>query len=296
MKPRIRQLVASLLLGLALTLGLVGLLVALDTEALGLLVARADPGDIYCVALGGGAYSDCDQVFTSVQAALDAASGGEEIRVASGTYTDLHVRAGVTQVVYVDKTVTIRGGYATTDWNTPDPAARPTTLDAQRQGRVLYITGNLTATIEGLCITNGDADGLLGDPSGFDAGGGVYVYAATVNLSNNQIFSNTAVTGGGLYALEGEDMALNGNTIISNTVYHSGGGLTLRDSPGPTLINNTISFNKATHRGDGAQNTTEGSISCQARARYLLTTQSTATRPPTRVAESPSKAGVSVRR
>jgi hypothetical protein len=46
---------------------------------------------------------------------VDAASSGDEIRVATGTYTDIHQRAGITQVVYITKTVTVRGGYTIAD-------------------------------------------------------------------------------------------------------------------------------------------------------------------------------------
>jgi hypothetical protein len=81
----------------------------------------------------------CDQAFTSVQDAVDAAAGGEEIRIASGTYTDVHSRAGIAQVVYVSKSVFLRGGYAPPFDAPPDPLAQPTTLDAQGRGRVIYI-------------------------------------------------------------------------------------------------------------------------------------------------------------
>jgi hypothetical protein len=50
-------------------------------------------GDVYCVALeGGGPYPGCDQVFTDVQSAVDAASGGEIIKTAAGVYTGIQSR------------------------------------------------------------------------------------------------------------------------------------------------------------------------------------------------------------
>jgi len=49
-------------------------------------------GDAYCVAAEGGTYPGCTQVFTNVQAAVDAAGGGETIKVAAGTYSDVHAR------------------------------------------------------------------------------------------------------------------------------------------------------------------------------------------------------------
>jgi hypothetical protein len=109
-----------------------------------------------------------------VQAAVDAASDGDVIKVATGVYTDVSARpapAGyqgapasglITQVVYISKTVTIRGGYTSAFTEPPNPEANPTTLDAQGQGRVLLIAGVISPTAEGLRITGGDATGLGG--------------------------------------------------------------------------------------------------------------------------------------
>ena len=56
--------------------------------------------------------------YTSIQEAVDAANDSDVIKVAAGTYTGVSTREGVTQVVYIDKSVTIRGGY-TTDFIEP---------------------------------------------------------------------------------------------------------------------------------------------------------------------------------
>ncbi len=131
----------------------------------------------------------CD--YSSVQSAVDAANDGDTIKVATGTYTGINNKGGHPQVVYIDKSVTIRGGYTTFNWTTSDPAANPTTLDAQGNGRVLYITGNINVTIEGLRITGGDATVI-----GSGQGGGVFVDKAKVNIRKNYIFKNTAANGG----------------------------------------------------------------------------------------------------
>jgi len=188
------------------------------------------------------------------QDAVDAAYEGDIIKVAAGTYTGVSACQGVTQVVYISKTLTLRGGYTTTNWTVSDPDSNPTTLDAQGQGRVLYITGNISPTIEGLRITGGDAEGLGGDQWEDDAGGGVYIITATATIRNNQIFSNAppyrgvAYRGGALF-LHTSRATLTGNTIASNTAVW-GGGLYLYDS-GATLTSNTIISNTAKFDGGG---------------------------------------------
>jgi hypothetical protein len=120
-----------------------------------------------------------------VQEAVDSASEGGVIKVVAGTYTGVQVRPRndtttgvVTRVVYVSKTVTIQGGYTTSNWTTADPEARATIVDAENQGRVFYVTGAISPTIEGLHIIGGNADLLQGFPPADDAGAGVYVITA----------------------------------------------------------------------------------------------------------------------
>ncbi|MCP4540243.1 MAG: DUF11 domain-containing protein [Chloroflexi bacterium] len=189
--------------------------------------------------------SGCD--YSSVQDAVDAASEGDMIKVAAGDYTGVNNYGRLAQVVYISKTVTIRGGYTMAFIDPPNPDTNLTTLDAQEQGRVLYVTGDISATVEGLRIIGGDATGLGGDWDG-DAGGGVYVsgdYAAhcSAMFDNNHIYSNTAEYGGGLY-LSYSDATLSGNTVTSNTASESGGGLYL-DYSDATLTSNAVTNNTA---------------------------------------------------
>ncbi len=215
---------------------------------------QAPLGTARYVAPTGSDIGGCTSAISpcrTVQYAVDQAAAGDEIHVAAGTYTDIHARNSVTQVVYISKTVTVRGGYSA-DFGAWDPAQYTTTLDAMGTGRVLYITGNITPTVEGLSLTHGDATGLGGGWWGDDAGGGVYIVTATAAISNCRIVSNTAsYYGGGLY-LWHSNATLTGNTIGGNTASASlsyGGGLYLLDSDNTTLTNNQISGNTAFHGG-----------------------------------------------
>ena len=168
--------------------------------------------------------------YTAVQAAVDAASAGDLVKV-SGTCMGASERGGMRQQVYLDENLTIRGGY-NAEFSTWDPEASPTTLNAQGQGRVFYITSDISPTVESLRIIGGDATGLDGDPRnpGVDVGGGVYVITATVTISGCEVTTNTAPTsGGGVYLYNSDNSTLRGNTVSDNSAEY-GGGLYLRFS------------------------------------------------------------------
>jgi len=201
------------------------------------------PDAVLTVCHGGG----CD--YDNIQDGVDAAIAGNVIKVATGVYTNVNTHGGLAQVVYVNKSVAILGGYTTAFADPPDPEANPTTVDAQGGGRAFYITGEVSPTLEGLRITGGDAAGLGGGQGGTDAGGGVYIANASAVISDNVVFNNTAHWGGGLYLWQ-SDAVLDGNTVASNTVPHDGGGLYLQES-GATLSRNTLLSNVASHHGGG---------------------------------------------
>jgi len=217
---------------LAIALGVIlilGLSAALDAPH----AARDASGAALHVAADCTGIPDC---YTSVQGAVDAAGVGDVIKVASGVYTGTNSRGGQTQVIYVDETLTIRGGYTTTNWDTSYPVTQPTILDAQKQGRVIYVTGDVTPTLEGLCLTNGAST---------QNGGGIYVEDAHPRISTCNIYSNTAGWGGaGIAVNSGADILLAGNWIHHN-VANSGGGISVDSSSAVTLTDNHIYSNTA---------------------------------------------------
>lgn len=102
-------------------MGLVAVLVSFLVLAGPTMPTHADAGVLYVVPSCTGAPSLC---YTTVQAAVDAAAPGNEIRAAAGIYAGVSIRLRndwmtttgvVTQVVYISKTLTIRGGYTATN-------------------------------------------------------------------------------------------------------------------------------------------------------------------------------------
>jgi hypothetical protein len=100
--------------------------------------------DDTCPAVGSGTTSD---PYCKIQTAVDIAPAGSEIHVAEGVYTGVEKATdgeGVEywQVVYVDKALTLKGGYDDADWNTaPEPKVHNSIIDAERLGRGITIVG-----------------------------------------------------------------------------------------------------------------------------------------------------------
>ena len=150
----------------------------------------------------------------AVQQAVDAAPAGSTVKVA-GTCVGVENRPGTDQSVYIDKTLTLAGGYATSNWTTSQPLTQPTILDAAGAGRVIYASQDLT--VKDMTLRNGNNTG---------AGGGLLAGAALV-LSGVDVVSNTAVdaNGGGVFATNGANVT--GGTFRDNHCvgYCSGGAL-----------------------------------------------------------------------
>jgi hypothetical protein len=191
----------------------------LFTASLLASTAQANPASELHVCASGCPYS-------AIQAAVDAAANGDVIKIAAGTYTGVSARSGVTQVVYLNKSLTLQGGYAPPNWTTSDPEANPTTIDAQGQGRVMFITlQNKAVTLDGLRLIGGSTTS-----SGYGTvGGGIYALGwsqgSAITLTRNQVLGNRAGTYGGGLAFWAITVTLTSTTIASNTVPGGTGNL-----------------------------------------------------------------------
>ena len=244
----------------------VGILFWLVVMGLSARSVSADPGPLFVAPPpNGDDHNPCSsfQPCATVQHAVDLAESGDEVLIATGVYTGVQARDAVTQVVYISKTVTIRGGYSS-DFSIWDPDTYPTTLDAERQGRVVYISGaSITPTLESLTITGGDASGLTthcpsigGQPDG--CGGGIFVYNARPTIMNNIVTDNVAAVsannhsgyGGGICGSFATGTIIFGNLIISNTASLGergmGGGIHLNYPYEVLVESNQILSNTAT--------------------------------------------------
>ena len=232
----------------------------------------------YVATTGSDAANDCSNSGTpcaTIQVAVDAATAGEDIRVAEGTYSGTAVvivnRSGTNysykQVVFIDKALTLRGGYHVTDWTTSDPSLYITEISAEADGRPVTVvdTQDELVVLDGLLLTDGDYTGL-GNPSGLsnhvcrsggdeDCGGGLYVYDSALHLLDSEVRGNVASTvagdGGGIYLWDAREVTIEGTTVADNDGGYTGGGLSVIVQDYPLTIRETTFLGNVASRGGG---------------------------------------------
>ncbi|MEM7028594.1 MAG: NEW3 domain-containing protein [Chloroflexota bacterium] len=147
--------------------------------------------------------------------ALSQAMPGDTIALLGNvTFTELTTATvgtdQVNQVIYLDKGVTIQGGYDT-NWNRIDPFEYPTVLQVPVGGRGIYITGTIEAAIAGVTISGAN-------PSYTDSNGGaIYNDGANLTVNANILHDNQAAEGSAIYNTSTGVITIQNNFIYSNT-------------------------------------------------------------------------------
>lgn len=193
-------------------------------------------------APGGGDGGSWTQAFNNLQAAVNAASDGEDIWMKSGTYT-------LSSQVGIDKPVTIYGGFQGNESMLPDrdPVQNATIIDGNLATRCLLITAN--AVLDGLTIQNGrHTTGTNG------RGGGAYIDNADPHLVDCTLFNNalgvtaTSARGGAVY-INGGSPAFDNCRFRSNLTSDAGqpseGGAIFNNGGFPAINNCTFVDNRA---------------------------------------------------
>ncbi|MDH7482541.1 MAG: right-handed parallel beta-helix repeat-containing protein, partial [Armatimonadota bacterium] len=176
-----------------------------------------------------------DNAYQTVQAAINAASAGDEIWVAAGTYVER---------ITLKKDVALYGGFSgvETERDQRNWVANVTILDGNQGGSVVTASnlGTTTARIDGFTIRNGSASN----------GGGIYCSNSSPIISNNTITANSASNyGGGIYCYSSSSPIIVNNTIATNSATY-GGGIHCYSSS-PIISNNSIRSNSAAGGGSG---------------------------------------------
>ena len=167
---------------------------------------------------GGG----CD--FTSIQAAIDAASDGDVVAIAAGTYLLDET------IDTLGKAITLRG--------TTDASGRPvTTIDGQGALQLLRCTSGEGADtlLEGLVLRGGAAN----------QGGGLYCDGSAPTVVNCTFTGNLALSGGAMYTTRGSLPELIDCRFESNEALYRGGGMYNVDASSPSITNCAFTGNTA---------------------------------------------------
>jgi len=176
----------------------------------------------------------------TIQAAVDSAAVGDVILVAPGRYTWANQGGG-------DPTFGMINIYRGRDRFTLKSEGGPmvTTLDAQRQNRVIFIQGYNHVTIEGFTITGGSA------PAANPAGGGLACHLSSDTIRNCRFIDNMAQSGGALWNGGVSTMHIEGCEFRYNTAYIGGALYFVNSSSTQTIQDCIISNNSSTSHAGG---------------------------------------------
>ena len=235
--------------------------------------ARALPAAFVLVLLSSPAAATVIHVpadFPTIQAALNAATSGDQVLVEPGTYVE-HLVLGSAQ-----------NGVSLTSSGGPDV----TIIDGGRVATVITCSGVGAGTrIEGFTIRNGGQDPPYQVAGGIwlqlsspvitgnkirdnfaAAAAGIYVNgSSSPEITNNEFRNNVARygSGGGIYYDNFAGGHLTGNTFEGNYADAYGGGVTIWSGSTPTVRNNTIVGNSAVLDGSGVYVTRNSHPDCQ---------------------------------
>ena len=211
----------------------------------------------YVSTTGNDTSNDCTNTntpFRTVQRAMTIAQEGDDIRVATGTYTGTmfapNISMGVTATVVISKDIaSLLGGYSP-DFTTRDPALYPSILNASDtpHGHVVVISSTNTL-LDGFTLTGGTG-ACVGDCSVLVyLGGAIRVRGGSPTISNNRIQGNFGYGGGGIAVTGKAASTITANTIYSNTTDGLGGGIFI--SSGSAIITGNMINSNVANIGGG---------------------------------------------
>ena len=177
----------------------------------------------------------------TIQAGIDAASVGDTVLVACGTYTwGSESPAGSDALIHIAPGVSLQGDIG---------GGGCVTIDAQNQGRILYgesLTND--ASIDGIVFTNGYANDDVDCPD--DWGGAMFLSNSQIRVNDCVFQSNASINVAGGVCVYGSRVVFTDCKFIANEAngLGAGGGVYCRESE-PEFVGCTFVENVAVNAG-----------------------------------------------
>lgn len=222
------------------------------------LTIGAIAGTRYIAKAGAADSTNCTDPANpcaTIQHALGQALTDDTILLSTGTYTESTTQiigaATAEQSVYIDKSITIQGGYNVADGFTNyAPITNAVTIDGEGVRRAFLITDGLTVTLSSLFIENSTSAAQAFVPT---RGGAVYNVGSNLTISGTWLLGNQAREGGALYH-GGGDLTLVNSALADNRKPDGDGSLGLGgavylDGGSNDIVNNSFVGNSADNNG-----------------------------------------------
>jgi PKD repeat protein len=195
---------------------------------------------LYAASGGGG--SSCTAASPcSLTSAVQQASAGDTVVLATGIYTGTG-----SEVVAIAKDLTLTGGWdgIAADASSLDAGLYPALLSGEGARRVMTVQSN-TVTLNGLTIVDGEAD-LSG--GGIDATGSHLTLAGCILRGNFTSASSGDALGGGLH-LDGGMLTVRDSTFVANAARSpdqpAGGAIAVTGDAGADVESSRFAGNDA---------------------------------------------------
>jgi hypothetical protein len=175
----------------------------------------------------------------TIQAGIDSAGVGDTVLVAPGRYTWSNQGTGTDYgMILFYRNVT---GFMLRSEAGPEL----TILDAERQGRVIYIMAYNDIVIDGFTVRGGEA------PIPYDLGGGLTGHLSAPLIRNCIFTANRAQQGGGVWYGGVSAPTFEHCTFTDNEAELGAGVCLVNSSTKATFVDCIINYNTASNRGGG---------------------------------------------